>query len=290
MKSGIVAVYGRANAGKSTLVNQCLGFKLLPVSSKPQTTRDNVRAIYNDDECQIVFTDSPGVFRPHGKLGSILLRDAESAKDGADVIAYVVDAKEVPDFSLAEKLREEKTPILLCYNKIDLVHADIGEERLSRYLQALPEGTKVIRMSAKDGYGVDDFLKAVKALLPEGDPIYPEDMVSDHPQSFIVGEMVREKCLRLLKAEVPHSIYIDVRQIEETEESMTVYADIIVEKESEKAIVIGRAGAMIGKIRQYSEQAVHSYFGKKAYVDLHVKCIPDWRNSDRYLRKFGYEE
>lgn len=290
MKAGYVAVYGRANAGKSTLINACLGFKLLPVSSKPQTTRDNVRAIYNDDQTQIVFTDSPGVFRPHGKLGSILLRDAESVKEGVDVIAYVVDAKEVPDFSLCEKLRAEKTPILLCYNKIDLVHADIGEERLQRYIDNLPQLAGVVRMSAKDGYGVDDFLKAVKALLPEGERIFPVDMVSDRPRDYIIAEMIREKCLRLLKAEVPHSIYVDVRQIEDSDEEMEVFADIIVEKESERGIVVGHGGKMIGRIRQFSEKTIGDYFGTKAHVDLHVKAVPDWRNSDRYLRKFGYEE
>lgn len=290
MKAGYVAVYGRANAGKSTLINACLGFKLLPVSSKPQTTRDNVRAIYNDDESQIVFTDSPGVFRPHGKLGSILLRDAENAKDGVDVIAYVVDAREVPDFSLCEKLRDEKTPIILCFNKIDLVHADIGEDRLKRYQDNLPPLAATIRMSAKEGYGVEDFLKAVKKLLPEGERIFPEDMVSDRPKEFIIAEMIREKCLRLLKAEVPHSIYVDIRQIDEKDDEMEIFADIIVEKLSEKGIVVGRNGAMISKIRQYSEKTISEYFGVKTHVDLLVKSIPDWRNSDRYLRKFGYEE
>ena len=290
MKAGYVAVYGRANAGKSTLINACLGFKLLPVSSKPQTTRDNVRAIYNDDESQIVFTDSPGAFRPHGKLGSILLRDAESAKDGVDVIAYVVDAREVPDFSLCEKLRDEKTPIILCFNKIDLVHADIGEDRLKRYQDNLPPLAATIRMSAKEGYGVEDFLKAVKKLLPEGERIFPEDMVSDRPKEFIIAEMIREKCLRLLKAEVPHSIYVDIRQIDEKDDEMEIFADIIVEKLSEKGIVVGRNGAMISKIRQYSEKTISEYFGVKTHVDLLVKSIPDWRNSDRYLRKFGYEE
>ena len=290
MKSGYVAVYGRANAGKSTLINACLGFKLLPVSSKPQTTRDNVRAIYNDPDTQIVFTDSPGVFRPHGKLGSILLRDAESVKEGVDVIAYVVDAKEVPDFSLCEKLRSEKTPIILCFNKVDLVHADIGEDRLGRYVENLPKLLGIVRMSAKDGYGVDEFLSLVKSVLPEGERIFPEDMVSDRPMAYIVSEMIREKCMRLLKAEVPHSIYVDIRAIEEKDEEMEVFADIIVEKVSEKGIVVGKNGRMISKIRQYSEKTIGEYFGVKTHIDLLVKAIPDWRNSDRYLRKFGYEE
>jgi GTP-binding protein Era len=288
-KVGYVCVYGRANAGKSTIINKCLGFKLLPVSSKPQTTRDNVRAIYNDKESQIIFTDTPGVFKPHGKLGSILLRDAESAKEGVDVIVYVIDAGEVPNFELAMKLSKEKIPVILAFNKVDLVRADVGEERLARYQEFLPKAP-VIRLSAKDGFGIDDLLKAIKERLPEGEEEYPEDMVSDRPKEFIIAEIIREKCMRLLEKEVPHSIYVDMKKADEEDKTMEVYADIIVEKESEKAIVIGKQGRMIAEISKFSEESIGSYFGKKATVDLLVKCIPDWRNDEKYLKKFGYKE
>lgn len=289
MKTGFVCVYGRANVGKSTLINKCLGFKLLPVADKPQTTRDNVHAIYNDENSQIVFTDTPGVFRPHGKLGSILLRDAESAKEGVDLIVYVIDASEVPDFSLAQKLSKEQIPVLIAYNKIDLVSVEIGEERLARYLAFLPDA-KVFRMSAEKGYGVKELLDEIKDRLPEGEPFFPTDIVSDRPKEYIISEIIREKCMRLLSAEVPHSIYIDCQKVEETEKEMTVYADIIVEKDSEKGIVIGKSGKMLSQIRRFSEMSIQSYFGLKALCELHVKCIPDWRNSDKYLRQFGYEE
>ena len=289
MKTGFVCVYGRANVGKSTLINKCLGFKLLPVADKPQTTRDNVHAIYNDENSQIVFTDTPGVFRPHGKLGSILLRDAESAKEGVDLIVYVIDASEVPDFTLAQKLSKEQIPVLIAYNKIDLVSVEIGEERLARYLAFLPDA-KVFRMSAEKGYGVKELLDEIKDRLPEGKPFFPTDIVSDRPKEYIISEIIREKCMRLLSAEVPHSIYIDCQKVEETEKEMTVYADIIVEKDSEKGIVIGKSGKMLSQIRRFSEMSIQSYFGLKALCELHVKCIPDWRNSDKYLRQFGYEE
>lgn len=289
MKTGFVCVYGRANVGKSTLINKCLGFKLLPVADKPQTTRDNVHAIYNDENSQIVFTDTPGVFRPHGKLGSILLRDAESAKEGVDLIVYVIDASEVPDFTLAQKLSKEQIPVLIAYNKIDLVSVKIGEERLARYLAFLPDA-KVFRMSAEKGYGVKELLDEIKDRLPEGEPFFPTDIVSDRPKEYIISEIIREKCMRLLSAEVPHSIYIDCQKVEETEKEMTVYADIIVEKDSEKGIVIGKGGKMLSQIRRFSEMSIQSYFGLKALCELHVKCIPDWRNSDKYLRQFGYEE
>lgn len=288
-KVGFVCVYGRANAGKSTIINKCLGFKLLPVSSKPQTTRDNVKAIYNDEDSQIVFVDTPGVFKPHGKLGSILLRDAENAKEGVDLIVYVVDASEVPNFELCEKLSKMDCPIILAYNKIDLVKADLGEERLSRYLSFLPS-CKVVRMSAKEDAGIDELLSLIKEELPEGLPYFPEDIVSDRPQEYIISEIIREKCMRLLSKEVPHSIYIDLKAIHEENDLMEIVGNIIVEKNSEKAIVIGKQGSMISEISRYSEQSISSYFGMDVDLHLTVKVIPNWRNDDRYLKKFGYDE
>ena len=288
-KVGLACVYGRANAGKSTIINKCLGFKLLPVSSKPQTTRDNVNAIYNDEDSQIIFVDTPGVFKPHSKLVSILLRDSESAKEGVDVIVYVIDASEVPNFELANKLAKQDIPVILCFNKVDLVNAEIGESRLARYLEILPD-CKVIRMSAKEGFGIEELLKEIKSHFEEGDLIFPEDIVSDRPKEFIISEIIREKCMRLLSKEVPHSIYVDMKHVSEDEEGMEIFADIIVEKESEKAIVIGKGGKMISEICRYSEQSISSYFGMPVRCELLVKAIPDWRNQDKYLKKFGYEE
>lgn len=289
-KVGFVTVYGRANAGKSTIINKCLGFKFLPVSSKPQTTRDNVKAIYNDEDSQIIFVDTPGVFKPHGKLGSILLRDAESAKEGVDLIVYVVDASEVPNFELCDKLKNVEVPIILCFNKVDLVKADVGEERLSRYTSLLPKA-KVIRMSAKDGFGIQELLASIKEELPEGMPYYQDDIVSDRPKEYIIAEIIREKCMRLLSAEVPHSIYVDLKGVNEEEDgSLLVFGNIIVEKASEKAIVIGKKGSMISEISRYSEQSISSYFGMPVHLELTVKVIPDWRNDDKYLKKFGYDE
>jgi GTPase len=288
-KTGFVCVYGRANAGKSTIINKCLGFKLLPVSSKPQTTRDNVKAIYNDEDSQIVFVDTPGVFKPHGKLGSILLRDAENAKEGVDLIVYVIDANEVPNFELSEKLTKLDIPVIIAFNKIDLVRVDVGEERLSRYLSFLPNA-KVVRLCAKEDSGVMELLNAIKDSLPEGEPYYPDDIVSDRPKEYIISEMIREKCMRLLSKEVPHSIHIEMKACQEVDGIMEIYGNIIVEKNSEKAIVIGKKGSMISEITRYSEHTISSYFGMPVHLELTVKVIPDWRNDDRYLKKFGYDE
>jgi GTPase len=288
-KVGFVCVYGRANAGKSTIINKCLGFKLLPVSNKPQTTRDNVKAIYNDEDSQIVFVDTPGVFKPHGKLGSILLRDAESAKEGVDLIVYVIDANETPNFELCEKLRNLDIPVILAFNKIDLVKANLGEERLSRYLSFLPKA-KICRICAKEDAGVKELLDMIKAELPEGLPYYPDDIVSDRPKEYIISEIIREKCMRLLSKEVPHSIYIDLKACNEIDGIMEIYGNIIVEKNSEKAIVIGKKGSMISEISKFSEHSISSYFGVPVHLELNVKVIPDWRNDDKYLKKFGYDE
>ena len=290
-KVGFVTVYGRANAGKSTIINKCLGYKLLPVSSKPQTTRDNVKAIYNDEDSQIIFVDTPGVFKPHGKLGSILLRDAESAKEGVDCIVYVIDASEVPNFELCQKLQNAEVPVIIAYNKVDLVKANVGEERLARYVSLLPKA-KVVRMSAKDNFGIDILINEIKNTLQEGYPFYGEDMATDRPKEYIISEIVREKCMRLLSAEVPHSIAIDIKSVDYDDEEnvMSVYGNIIVEKQSEKAIVIGKKGAMISEITRYSSQSMASFFGCKVDLNLVVKVIPDWRNDERYLKKFGYDE
>lgn len=289
MKSGFVCVYGRANVGKSTIINSCLGYKLLPVADKPQTTRDNVHAIYNDEDSQIVFVDTPGIFKPHGRLGSILLRDAESAKEGVDLIVYVIDASDREDFTLAENLKNSEIPVLVVYNKIDLVSLEVGETKLQKYMKYFPK-SKVIRMEAKSDVGTEELIAEIKKMLPEGFPYFPTDIACDRPREFIISEIIREKCMRLLSAEIPHSIYVDVRKVEDEEDLMTVYADIIVEKQSAKAIVIGKNGSMISKIRKYSEDSLRSYFGVKSAVELHVKFIADWRNSDKYLRQFGYEE
>ena len=289
-KVGYVCVYGRANVGKSTIINGILGYQILPVSSKPQTTRDQVHIIYNDDDSQIIFTDTPGIFKPHGRLGSVLLREAESAKEGVDLIVYVIDSSLPPDFSLIDKLNKLDIPIILAYNKIDLVRANIGEERLSRYLDHFVKKPEVIHLVAKERFGLDDLLKAIKAKLPEGDIYYPLDIVTDRPKEYIIAEFIREKCLRILEKEIPHSIYVDIKGVTEKEDDMEVVAVIIVEKESAKAIVIGDKGRMIARISRYSEKKISDYFGKKVYLDLHVKCIPDWRNSLVYLRRFGFDE
>ena len=288
MRCGTVSVFGRANAGKSTIINKALGFKLLPVSEKPQTTRDNVRAILTDEENQIIFVDTPGIFKPHGKLGSILLRDAYNSMEGIDMILYVVDASIKVDEELPKKIALLDVPVIVCFNKIDLVSLPLGQKRLLEYKSMLPKA-EFVEMSCKDDFGIEDMLEKIKSHLPEREFEFSPDYVSDRPKEYIIAEIIREKCMRLLDAEVPHSIYIDIKEVKE-DEIMEVYADIIVEKESERGIVIGKNGSMIRKIRTYAQQSIKGYFGLPCHIDLLVKCIPNWRNDEKYLKKFGFED
>lgn len=287
MRSGFVTVYGKANAGKSSILNRILGFKFEAVSERPQTTRENVLGIYNGEGVQICFIDTPGIFKPHASLGANLLRKAESGRRDCDALLFVFASDEGIDKDICEKVRTAGKPVVLAYNKIDKIRADEGENKLKKLLKLLPEDTHVIRCSARDNFGMDDIVKALTELLPEGEALYPDDIVSDRPREFVFAEFIREKCMRLLHDELPHSIYVEIKSVEEEDEGIAIRANILVERESEKAIVIGKRGAMIAKISKYSEDAIKGYVGKPVYVRLLVKVAPDWRNDDRFLQQHG---
>ncbi len=286
MKAGFVTVYGKANAGKSTLVNAILKTKIEAVSERPQTTRENVLGIYNDADSQIAFIDTPGIFAPHAKLGSTLLREAERARTSGDVLLFVFAADEGIDKDLVAKVAASKVPVVIAYNKIDTIRADEGENKLIKLRKILP-GAQVVRMSAKEGFGIDDLLKVLKELLPEGDKMYPDDIISDRPKEFVYSEFIREKCMRLLHDEVPHSIYVDLKAVEDEPEGISIRADILVERESEKAIVIGNNGKMIAQISKFSEDAIQGFAKKPVFVRLLVKVVPDWRNDTAFLKSHG---
>lgn len=289
MKSGFCCLYGRANAGKSTILNAILKTKIEAVSEKPQTTRENIRGIYNDDESQIIFVDTPGLHKPHKRLGQLMLRQANEALKEVDVVVYVVDASRAPDSRTLAVMQALKSPLVIAFNKIDLVRLDEGQARLAQYRKAVPTA-KVVEISALKKAGIDDLLSAVKSLLPEGEAYYPTDMMLDHPIEFVYGEIIREKVMRLTDDEVPHATHVEIRDVETEEDGVLVIrADIIVERESEKAILIGRQGRMISKIRSYAEEALKGFTGTPVALDLLVKVVPDWRDSQRSLARYGYE-
>ena len=290
MKVGFCALYGLANAGKSTLLNSILGVKVEATSSKPQTTRENIQGIYNDDDSQIVFIDTPGLHNPHKKLGSLLLKDASEAVQSVDVIIYVIDASLKVNYELCSYLSEVNAKVIACFNKIDLINLEEGQEKLKKYKEVL-KGADFVEISALKKFGIDTLINTIKKYLDEGAPYFPKDMLIDHPTEFVYAEMIREKCMRLLDQEVPHAIHVEIVQVEsgENDEGIVISANIIVEKESEKAIVIGKGGKMISKIRHLAEHSISLFTMDDVALELYVKVVKDWRNDVRYLKKYGYE-
>lgn len=289
MKVGFCCLYGLANAGKSTLLNSILGVKVQAVSNTAQTTRENIQGIYNDDDSQIVFIDTPGLHSPHKKLGELLLKDASEAKDNVDVLVYVVDSTAKVNETLCAKLASYNAPIIIAFNKIDVCDLDKGQFHLDGYKKLLPQA-EIVEMSALKKINVDQLISKVKNHLEEGIPYFPTDQLIDHPTRFVWSEMIREKCLNYLTQEVPHAIHVEIIKTEENEEGLKIYADIIVEKPSEKAIVIGKKGQMISKIRRHAEHSISIFMQEKCKLELYVKVEPNWRNLSTKLKEYGYQK
>lgn len=290
MKVGFCCLYGLANAGKSTLLNSILGVKIEAVSDKPQTTRENIQGIYNDEDSQIIFIDTPGLHNAHKKLGELLLKDADDAKGMVDVLIYVVDAKEKVNETLCATLQDIKTPLIVAFNKIDDVTLSEGQFKLGGYKLLLPHA-EFVQISGLKKFGLDELIKLIKTHLHEGEMLFPKDQMLDHPTDFVVTELIREKCFRMLSEEVPHAIHVQLikQETDQVTGKKVYYADIIVEKDSEKAIVIGKNGQMISKIRHYAERSVSSFLMEKTELKLFVRVEEDWRDNVARLKEYGYK-
>lgn len=292
-KVGFVALIGDANVGKSTFINSLMGIKILAVSDKPQTTRENIKAIYNDDKAQIIFIDTPGLHRPHGELGQIFIRDSRRALADADTVIYMVDISKKPNADMIVKLNKIDQPLFVLLNKIDLLPSiAVFEKRFQMYKEFFPglPADHIFAIKATDKDVPKSFIAELENSLPEGEPYYPEDMLLDHSENFVYAEFIKEKCMRLLYDEVPHAIHVIVLAVEKSDETIDITADIIVEKKSERAIVVGAQGKMISQIRRYSEESIKGFTGRQCHLHLFVKVVPDWRSNDRLIREFGYKE
>lgn len=289
MKVGFVSLYGLANSGKSTLLNAILKTKIEAVSEKPQTTRENIQGIYNDEDSQIVFIDTPGLHAPHKRLGELMLEEARRSLYDIDVLVYVVDGSKKTDTKTVERLKTLECPIILAFNKIDLLKIEDGLAKLAEYKALLPQA-EFVEISALKKANLDNLIKIIKSHLNEGQPYFPDDMISDHPIEFIYAETIREKCMRLTEQEVPHACHVEIRGVEEEDGVKVIRADIIVERESEKAIMIGRQGKMISQIRKFSELALYGFLKQPVALDLLVKVVPNWRNDPKYLKRYGYQK
>lgn len=293
MKSGFVSFIGRPNAGKSTLLNRIVGHKLAIVSDKPQTTRTRIVGVKNYPDGQVVFVDTPGVHRPTHRMNVRMVEVALDAMRDVDVLTLVVDASVKPgpgDRHLLGLLKDVKTPAILALNKVDLIAKATLLPMLDRYRQAHPF-VEFVPISANDGTNVDVLETLFLQYLPEGDPLYPPDYVTDQPERFFVAEIVREQVLQLTHDELPFSTAVVVDRFEEPDADKVVnlYCTILVERESQKPIVIGRAGLMIKTIGTAARKEIERFLGTRVYLDLHVKVKSEWRDDARVLDEMGLQ-
>ncbi|MCO6017862.1 GTPase Era [Carnobacterium divergens] len=292
-KSGFVAIVGRPNVGKSTLLNRVVGQKIAIMSDKAQTTRNKIQGIHTTDESQIIFIDTPGIHKPKHRLGDFMVDSALSSLRGVDVILLMVNAEEKRgpgDNFIIDKLKENKTPIFLIINKIDKIHPEKLLEIMNDYQSQL-EFAEIIPISATEGNNVETLLSEITKRLPEGPQYYHEDQVTDHPEYFIVSELIREKVLELTREEIPHSVAVVVESMKRNEnDKVQVQATIIVERSSQKGIIIGKGGKMLKDIGIKARKDIEIMLGDKIYLELWVKVQKDWRDKQNYLTDYGYKK
>ncbi|MGB3160177.1 MAG: GTPase Era [Carnobacterium sp.] len=291
--SGFVSIVGRPNVGKSTLLNRVVGQKIAIMSDKAQTTRNKIQGIYTTDDSQIVFIDTPGIHKPKNRLGDFMVESALSSLRGVDVILFMVSAVEKRgpgDNFIIDKLKESNTPVFLLINKIDEIHPDKLLEIIDDYRTQM-EFEQIIPISATEGNNVETLLSEILKYLPEGPQFYPEDQVTDHPEYFIVSELIREKVLQLTREEVPHSVAVVVESMQRNElGKVQVHAAIIVERSSQKGIIIGKGGKMLKDVGIRARRDIEVLLGDKIYLDLWVKVQKDWRDRQTNLQDFGYRK
>lgn len=290
-KSGFVAIIGRPNVGKSTLLNYVVGQKVAIMSNVAQTTRNKIQGIYTSPEAQIVFIDTPGVHKPSTKLGDFMQRSTTSALDEVDAILFVVSATEKRgpgDDFIIEKLKHVQQPIYLVVNKIDQVDPNDLPEIVDQYQDTLPF-KDIVPISALQGNNVNHLIDDLIKILPNGPQYYPADQVSDHPERFVIAEMIREKVFLLTRQEVPHSVAVDVTSVKrEDENHIHISANIVVERPGQKGIIIGKKGQMLKKIGTMARQDIERLLGDKVFLQLWVKVVPDWRDKSAMLKDYGY--
>ncbi|MCH4392024.1 MULTISPECIES: GTPase Era [Staphylococcus] len=292
-KSGFVSIIGRPNVGKSTFMNRVIGHKIAIMSDKAQTTRNKIQGVMTRNDAQIIFLDTPGIHKPKHKLGDYMMRVAKNTLSEIDAIMFMVNVNEEigrGDEYIMEMLKNVRTPVFLVLNKIDLVHPDALMPRIEQY-QKYMDFTEIVPISALEGLNVDHFIDVLKTYLPEGPKYYPDDQISDHPEQFVVSEIIREKILHLTSEEIPHAIGVNVdRMIKENDERVRVEATIFVERDSQKGIVIGKGGKKLKEVGKRARHDIEMLLGSKVYLELWVKVQKDWRNKVNFIRQMGYIE
>lgn len=290
-KSGFVAIIGRPNVGKSTLMNQVIGQKIAIMSDKPQTTRNKIHGVYTTNDSQVVFLDTPGIHKRQSKLGDYMNQTALGTLGEVEAALFLVDASEGiggGDRYIAEQLKKIKTPVILVLNKIDKIDPPALLPLIEQY-RKLHDFAEIVPISAKLGSNVDTLLDQIQRYLPPGPQYYPEDQITDHPEQFVCAELIREKILHMTREEVPHSIAVTIEDMR-VEDNGTVYisAVIFVERDSQKGIIIGKQGALLKEVGRQARQDIQRLLGSKIFLELWVKVKKDWRNQERVLRDLGF--
>lgn len=292
MKSGFISIIGRPNVGKSTLMNAVLGEKIAITTDKPQTTRNRIRGIYTDSEAQMIFLDTPGIHKPKNKLGQFMTEDSLRSVDDVDLVLFVVDnqlASGRGDQFIIDEIKDTKVKKLLVINKIDTMDPETYRNIFEEY-ESLEIFDAIYGVSATEGKNVGVLLEAIKDRLEEGPVYFPEDAITDHPERFIVSEIIREKLLLYLREEVPHGIAVEIESYEEEENLTRIGAVVYCEKKSHKSIIIGKGGRKLKGIGKSAREDIERLVGTKVFLSLWVRVKENWRDSDFLLSNFGYKD
>ena len=290
-KAGFVNIVGNPNVGKSTLTNKLVGERLSIITSKAQTTRHRILGIVNEEDYQIVFSDTPGVLKPNYKLQESMLRFSKTALQDADVVIYMTDVVEKMDKNsdFLDSVKKTKSPVILVINKIDESNPEQLDKLVSDWKEVLPNA-EVYPMSALHGFNTDNLMKRVKELLPECDPYFDKEALTDKPTRFFVSEIIREKILLYYQKEIPYSVEVEVEEFKESPKQIDIRAIIHVARDSQKGIIIGHQGSALKKTGTEARKDIEKFLDKKVFLQLYVKVNKDWRDKDRSLRNFGYEQ
>ncbi|GAX01780.1 GTPase Era [Secundilactobacillus silagei] len=292
-RSGFVAIVGRPNVGKSTLLNRVVGQKVAIMSDKPQTTRNKIQGIYTTNDAQIVFIDTPGIHKPKSELGDYMMKSALSSLNEVDAVIMMVNAEQrrgAGDNFIIDRLKTVKKPVYLVVNKIDQITPDDLLVVIDQYKDAL-KWQEVLPISALEGNNVEEMLNELVGKLPHGPQYYPDDQVTDHPERFIVSELIREKIFQLTRQEIPHSVAVVIEKMKrQNEQKVHIQATIIVDRPTQKGILIGKGGSMLKKIGTLARKDIENLLGDKVYLELWVKVVPGWRDKSSALQSYGYRK
>ncbi|SFN75590.1 GTP-binding protein Era [Paenimyroides ummariense] len=290
-KAGFINIIGNPNVGKSTLMNAFIGERLSIITSKAQTTRHRIFGIVNGDDFQMVFSDTPGIIKPAYELQTSMMDFVKSAFEDADILLYMVEVgeRELKDEAFFKKITHAKVPVLLLLNKIDKSNQEHLEEQVSLWKEKVPNA-EIIPISALNNFNVDTVFNRILELLPESPPYYPKDALTDKPERFFVNEIIREKILLNYQKEIPYSVEIETEEFKEEDKIIHIKAVIMVERDSQKGIIIGHKGAALKKVGMESRAELEKFFDKQVHIELFVKVNKDWRNNQFQLRRFGYQQ